>query len=114
VHPKARARAKKHKSKVVVAGAAGSARHPGVKRQPVSKAVVPVAAVSSDSSSLLLPLALGVALGLAMLAVALALTPAWALPRPVFALVYAWREALIFAGCGMALCIGLAITFAVS
>jgi hypothetical protein len=97
-----------------VASTAGSARQPGVKRQPVRKAVVPVAAVSSDSSSLLLPLALGVALGLALLPVALALTPSWALPRPVFALVYAWREALIFAGCGMAVCIALAITFAVS
>jgi hypothetical protein len=112
VRPKARSRPKTHKKKVVLAGATGSARHPGVKRQPGSKAVVPVAAVSPGSSSFLLPLVLGVALGLSLLAVALALTPPWALPRPVLALVYAWREALIFAGCGTALCIGLAITFA--
>jgi hypothetical protein len=114
VRPKARSRPKKLKKRVVLGGATGSARHPGVKRQPVSKGVVPVATASPGSSSFLLPIALGVALGLSLLAVALALTPPWALPRTVQALVYAWREALIFAGCGTALCIGLAITFAAS
>jgi hypothetical protein len=116
---KARSQAKNRTRKVVSARRTRAARQPVLARQrAVSKAraVVPVAAASSDSSSLLFPLALGAALGLSLLLVLLALTPAWALPRPMEALVYDRRELLIFVGCAAALSIGLGftITFAAS
>lgn len=71
---------------------------------------MPVAAVSSGSSSLLFPLALGAALGLSLLVVILALTPPWALPGVVHGLVYGRRELVIFGGVATAACISLAIT----
>jgi hypothetical protein len=71
-----------------------------------------VAAVTSESQSIVLPLIFGAALGLSLLVVVLALTPPWALPRPVIGLVYARREALIFWASSIALTIGLAMTFA--
>ena len=63
---------------------------------------------------MLLPLVLGAALGLSLLVAVLALTPAWALPRPVQGLVYGRREVLIFVGFAAALSIGATITFAAS
>jgi hypothetical protein len=101
---KAQSRAKKAKKKVVAASI--------VRRQPRNTAAASVAAVSSDSSSILLPLVVVAGLGLLLLVVALALTPAWALPRPVVALVYDRREAVIFWTFAIALTIGVAMTFA--
>jgi hypothetical protein len=73
---------------------------------------VPVAAETSRGSSILLSLTLGAVLGLSLLVVVLTLTPAWALPEAVLALVYARREALMFWGFSIALTIGVAMTFA--
>jgi hypothetical protein len=76
--------------------------------------VVPVASVSSGSSSTLLPILLGVGLGLSLLVVALALTPPWVLPRTVGTVVFERRDSLVYAGIATALSIavGLLITFA--
>jgi hypothetical protein len=71
--------------------------------------VVPVASVSSGSSSTLLPILLGVGLGLSLIVVAVALTPPWVLPRPVGAAVYERRDSLIYAGIATALSIGLGL-----
>lgn len=70
--------------------------------------VVPVANVSSGSSTLL-PLLLGIALGLSLVVVGIALTPPWFLPRPVGVAVYERRDGLIYAGVATALSIGLGL-----
>jgi hypothetical protein len=101
---KAQSRAEKAKNKAVAARV--------VRRQPRNTGAASIAAVRSDSSSILLPLVLGLGLGISLLVVALALTPPWALPRPVLALVYDRREAVIFWAFAIALTIGLATTFA--
>jgi hypothetical protein len=104
------------KRKIVAARQTRPRRKPAVERQRAIKtrAVVPAAARSSGSSSLLLPLALGAALGLSLLVAVLALTPQWALPGRAQELVYGRREVLAFVGFAAALSIGLALTFAVS
>jgi hypothetical protein len=109
-------RAQNRKKKAAAAVTRRSARRPALKPQRAVKArtVVPTAAASSGSSSVLLPLALGTALGLSLLVAVLALTPAWALSGRAQALVYGRREVLVFAGFTAALSIGVTITFAVS
>jgi hypothetical protein len=76
--------------------------------------VVPVAGLSSGSSSNLLPLLLGIALVLSLIVVGIAMTPPGALPRPVGIVVYEQRESLVFGGVAIALGIslGLLITLA--
>jgi hypothetical protein len=114
--PKTQKKVDSEKKKVLSAGTTRPPRKPALERQRAIKtrAVAPVAAVSSGSSSLLLPLALGAALGLSLLVAVLALTPLWALPRPVAALVYDRREVLIFWGLATALGVGLALTLALA
>jgi hypothetical protein len=73
----------------------------------VSKESVPVAAAGSGSSSILLPLVFGLALGFSLLVVILALTPPWALPGQLLALVDGRREGVIFGGFAIAVCLGL-------
>ena len=70
---------------------------------------MPAASLSSDSSSSLLPLLLGIALVLSLIVVAIALTPPGALPRPVGIVVYEQRDSLVYAGAAIALGIGLGI-----
>jgi len=71
--------------------------------------VVPVASISSGSSSSLLPLLLGIALVLSLIVVAIALTPPWALPRSVGIVVYEQREQFVFGGIATAMGIGLGL-----
>jgi hypothetical protein len=112
VRPKT-SRPKKLTKKAVVArttgSPTGSRRDPALKPRPVSKESVPVAAAGSDSSSILLPLAFGVALGFSLLAVVFALTPPWALPGQLLTLVDGRREGMIFGGFATALCISLVL-----
>ena len=70
---------------------------------------MPAASLSSDSSSSLLPLLLGIALVLSLIVVAIALTPPGALPRPVGIVVYEQRDSLVYAGAAIALGIGLGL-----
>jgi hypothetical protein len=58
---------------------------------------------------LLLPLLLGLPLAVALLALGIALTPAWALPRTVGMAVYERRDSLIYVAIAMALSIGLGL-----
>jgi hypothetical protein len=75
--------------------------------QPATPASV--SSAGSGSSSVVLPLLLGIVLGLSLSAVAIALTPASVLPRPVGIMVYEWRDLLVFAGIATALSIGLGL-----
>jgi hypothetical protein len=117
VRPQARPRVKKHKKKVIVAAkkkkviVAAKTTSTGKPDQRASRgpSVVPVAADSGASSSNLLLLLFGVALGVSLFVVVLGLTPPWALPRPVLALVYNRRDALIFGGFATAAGIGLGL-----
>lgn len=79
--------------------------------QPASlgPAVVPVATLTSGSSSSLLPLLLGIALVLSLIVVGLAMTPPGALPRPVGIVVYEQRDSLVYGGLATALAIGLGL-----
>jgi hypothetical protein len=71
--------------------------------------VVPVASLTSGSSSSLLPLLLGIALVLSLIVVGIALTPPALLPRPVGIVVYEQRDSLVYAGAAIALGIGLGL-----
>jgi len=64
------------------------------------------------SSSLLVTLVLGIGLAAAVVSIAVAVTPPWALPRPVAIAIHERRQELIFGGVGMALaiCVSLAVT----
>jgi hypothetical protein len=61
---------------------------------------------------MLVSLVLGIALGLSLAVVAVALTPARALRRPVAAFVEDRRETLLYAGVGAAVAIGVGLTIA--
>lgn len=78
--------------------------------------VVPLASLSSGSSSSLLPLLLGIALVLSLIVIGIAMTPPGALPRPVGIVVYEQRDSLVFGSVAIALGIslGLLITMAAS
>jgi hypothetical protein len=98
---------------VVPAGSNWTPRGP----DPLASSVVasePVSATVSavDTSSSLLPLALGAALGLALLVVAVAATPPWVVPRQMNVLVYEHREPVIVWGLAMAISIGLGLLVA--
>jgi hypothetical protein len=82
-------------------------------REAATKAAaLPVATVAaSPSSSLLLPLVLGIALGLSLMIVGVALTPAWAMRRSV-AVVEDRRETLLYTGVAIALAIGVGVGIA--
>ena len=84
--------------------------------QPASlgPAVVPVATLTSGSSSSLLPLLLGIALVLSLIVVGLAMTPPGALPRPVGIVVYEQRDSLVYGGLATALAIGLGLLITVA
>ena len=84
--------------------------------QPASlgPAVVPVATLTSGSSSSLLPLLLGIALVLSLIVVGIALTPPGRLPRPVGIVVYEQRDQLIYGGIGIALSIALGLLITVA
>jgi hypothetical protein len=81
-----------------------------MQRQAAAKAVaVPAATVAaSPSSSMLLTLVLGIALGLSLMIVAVAFTPAWAMPRSVAHR----RETLLYTGVAVALGAGLGLVIA--
>jgi hypothetical protein len=111
---------KKHKKKVIVA-----AKKPPTPKKPQTRkpdhtnqraaggsSVVPLAAESSASSSTLVPLLFGLALGLSLFVVIVGMAPPRALPRPVLALVYNRRDALIFGGFATAAGIGLGFAIA--
>jgi hypothetical protein len=78
-------------------------------RGALGPSVVPVASADSDSFSSLLPIVLVGALGLALILIAVALTPSWALPRTVGAVLYERRDSLIYAGIATAVSIGLGL-----
>jgi len=86
-----------------------------MRRQATAKAAaLPVATVAgSRSSSLLLPLVLGIALGLSLMIVAVALTPAWAMRKgSVAAVVEDRRETLLYTAVAVALAIGVGVGIA--
>ena len=74
--------------------------------------IEPVSSATTGSSSDLVPIVLAVALGLSLIIVAIALTPPWVLPRPVGAVVYERRDALVYVGIGTALSIGTGLLIA--
>lgn len=111
-HPRA-----KKKAAVAAAPRGGPPSPPEItQRQPefLGPTVVPVASLSSGSSSSLLPLLLGIALGLSLVVVGVALTPPWALPRPVGIVVYEQRDQLVYGGIATALSIGLGLLITVA
>jgi hypothetical protein len=68
---------------------------------------------ASSSSSMLLPLVLGIALGLSLMIVGVALTPARAMRKgSVAAVVEDRRESLLYTGVAVALGIGLGLVIA--
>jgi hypothetical protein len=106
------AQPKKKKAVVPAATTSGPPPPPEITQgQPTSlgPTVVPVASLSSGSSSSLLPLLLGIALVLSLVVVGIALTPPGLLPRPVGIVVYEQRESLVYAGAAIALGIGLGL-----
>jgi hypothetical protein len=103
---------KKHKKKVIVAATTTTTGKSDGKRPHSSEPPLVVAATSGASSSTPLFILLGIALGLALLVVVLGLTPASVLPRPVLALVYNRRDALIFGGFAIAAGLGLGLAIA--
>jgi hypothetical protein len=73
-------------------------------------AALPVATVAeSPSSSMLLPLVLGIALGLLLMIVGVALKPAWAMRRSAAVVVEDRRETLLYGGVAVALAIGVGV-----
>jgi hypothetical protein len=106
------AQPKKKKAVVPAATTSGPPPPPEITQgQPTSlgPTVVPVASLSSGSSSSLLPLLLGIALVLSLVVVGIALTPPGRLPRPVGIVVYEQRESLVYTGAAIALGIGLGL-----
>ena len=86
-----------------------------MRRQAASRAAaLPVATVAgSRSSSLLLPLVLGIALGLLLMIVGVALTPAWAMRKgSLAAVVEDRRETLLYTGVAVTLAIGVGVAVA--
>ena len=75
---------------------------------------VPVASLSSGSSSSLLRLLFGIGLALSLIAVGIALTPPRVLPRPVGMVVYEQRDFLVWAGIAIAVSIGSALLITVA
>ena len=75
---------------------------------------VPVASLSSGSSSSLLRLLFGIGLALSLIAVGIALTPPRVLPRPVGMVVYEQRDFLVWAGITIAVSIGSALLITVA
>jgi hypothetical protein len=111
------AQPKKKKAVVPATTTSGPPPPPEITQgEPVSlgPAVVPVASLSSGSSSSLLPLLLGIALVLSLIVIGIALTPPGLLPRPVGIVVYEQRESLVYAGAAMALGIGLGLLITVA
>jgi hypothetical protein len=108
------ARPKKHKK--VVPARTTTPKRPSVARRPANRArtALQLSGASSSSSSFVLPVFLGVALGLSLLAVALALSPSWALPHSMAALIYHRGNVVIYGGLVAALCISIAIGLVVS
>lgn len=103
---------KKKKAVLPAGSTSGSPPSPEIQQlKPASlgPTVVPVASISSGSSSSLLPLLLGIALVLSLIVVGLAMTPPGALPRPVGILVYEQRDSLVYGGAAIALGIGLGL-----
>jgi hypothetical protein len=103
----------KRKATVVPASTTGSPPPPPEITQgrpvPLAATVVPAASLGSGSSSILLPLLLGIALGLSFIVIAIALTPPWALPRSVGIVVYEQRDQFVYGGIATALSIGLGL-----
>jgi hypothetical protein len=111
------AQPKKKKAVVPAATTSGPPPPPEITQgQPTSlgPTVVPVASLSSGSSSSLLPLLLGIALVLSLVVVGIALTPPGLLPRPVGIVVYEQRDPLVYAGAAIALGIGLGLLITVA
>jgi len=105
---------KKKKKAAVVAASTRTGPPPPpeiTQRQPATlgPTVVPVASVSSGSSSALLALVFGIALGLALVVVAIALTPPWVLPRQMGAVVFERRDPMLIVGMATALGIGVGL-----
>ena len=78
----------------------------------VASATPTVTGTDVVSLPLLAPLVFGIALAIALLGAGLGATPPWALEWPVVAFVYERRDALFFAGLGIAL--GLVVALAVT
>jgi hypothetical protein len=111
------ARPKKKKAVVPAATTSGPPPPPEITQgRPASlgPTVVPVASLSSGSSSSLLPLLLGIALVLALMVVGVALAPPGALPRPVGIVVYEQRDQLVYGGIATALSIALGLLITVA
>jgi outer membrane biosynthesis protein TonB len=77
-----------------------------------SVAVASEATSGADSS--LAPLLFGIATGLALLGIAIALTPAWAVPQPVAKVVAEYRENILIGGLTAVLGVGVAFAIVVS
>lgn len=76
-------------------------------REPVEVA----SEATSGASSALAPLLFGIASGLALLGIAIALTPAWAVPQPFAKVVAEYRENILIGG--IAAVLGVGVGFAI-
>lgn len=75
---------------------------------------VAIASEATSGASALTPLLFGIATGLALLGIAIALTPAWAVPRPVERVVAEYRENIIIGGITAVLGVGVGFAIVVS
>jgi hypothetical protein len=107
-----RQRARARKAAAVLLTSGPPSRPPDGELQPTTPASV--LSTGSDSFSVVLPLLFGIALGLSLSAVAIALVPAWILPRPVDIMVYERRDLFVLAGIATALSIGLGLLIALA
>jgi len=102
-----------HRQSQKKAGPAAANSPPRPPDRPSAVALASPATTGADiSSSLLVTLVLGIGLAAAVVSIAVAVTPPWALPRPVAIAIHERRQELIFGGVGMALaiCVSLAVT----
>jgi outer membrane biosynthesis protein TonB len=78
----------------------------------VSPTVLTVSEVNSSSSSMVVPLALGLTFGLSVVLVGLALAPFRVLPSPVRAVAYDRREPLLYTGIVIYITTGVSLVIA--
>jgi hypothetical protein len=83
------------------------------RQDPVAIASEPTSGASALTPSALTPLLFGIATGLALLGIAIALTPAWAVPRPVARVVAEYRENIIIGGITAVLGVGVGFAIVV-
>jgi hypothetical protein len=90
-------------------------RPPTLTRPAISRQdPVAIASEATSGASALTPLLFGIVTGLGLLGIAIALTPAWAVPRPVARVVAEYRENIIIGGITAVLGVGVGFAIVVS